>query len=433
MSNNQKAATSSVAGTQPLSYLNQNQPATVLREISSRAPNNNDRRYKIGTFWINRTTQEVWVLTSVINNVANWTDVVGNELTAPSEIGNSTTRETAFSTDGNMFQVYGTDGSTGSTFNKAIRGDLQVSAGDGNSSPQGIRGNIESISGAHTEELYAGFFYAQQNDGSQVDSNVIGLLGMAVINETDALDEPQVWATGVQATLAAADTAAVLTTAYQGCCLGILTYNIPFNNVGNSFVATRWGSGAGGQAGSAYKVVQTSNILHDWTYGLDLYGGNATWGYGTADMRFHNQATLSTMNGNIVVTCSGASDFFVTLGTGASKFEIQDSTTALAWKTDAFGNITQEGALAINNAGSGILIKEGANAKMGLSTLVGGTVTVNNTAVTANSRIFLTHQNNAGVPGFVSVTAVVAATSFTITSSNAGDTSNIAWLLIEAI
>ncbi len=93
------------------------------------------------------------------------------------------------------------------------------------------------------------------------------------------------------------------------------------------------------------------------------------------------------------------------------------------------------GTLTINNssrfASSGLKIVEGTNAVMGIATLVAGIVIVNTTKVTANSRIFLTHQNNSGTPGFVSVIARVVGTSFTITSSNAADTSNIAWQIIE--
>jgi hypothetical protein len=89
------------------------------------------------------------------------------------------------------------------------------------------------------------------------------------------------------------------------------------------------------------------------------------------------------------------------------------------------------GNLAVSTAGKGLQIKEGSNAKMGTATLVAGTVTVNTTAVTANSRIFLTHQNNSGTVGFVTVSARTAATSFTILSSNAADTSSIAWMLVE--
>jgi hypothetical protein len=52
--------------------------------------------------------------------------------------------------------------------------------------------------------------------------------------------------------------------------------------------------------------------------------------------------------------------------------------------------------------------------------------------VTANSRIFLTINGgtltNVGTPY---ISARTAATSFTITSTNASDVSNLAWILIE--
>lgn len=89
------------------------------------------------------------------------------------------------------------------------------------------------------------------------------------------------------------------------------------------------------------------------------------------------------------------------------------------------------GDLSVETAGKGLKIKEGSNAKMGIATLVGGTVVVSTTAVTANSRIMLTHQNSSGTVGFVIVSARTAATSFTILSSSGTDTSNIAWMIVE--
>ena len=76
-------------------------------------------------------------------------------------------------------------------------------------------------------------------------------------------------------------------------------------------------------------------------------------------------------------------------------------------------------------------IKEGLNAKMGSATLVAGTVTVSNTSVTANSKIFLTSNADGGTPGFLRVSARTASTSFTITSSSLLDTSTVAWLIVE--
>jgi hypothetical protein len=87
---------------------------------------------------------------------------------------------------------------------------------------------------------------------------------------------------------------------------------------------------------------------------------------------------------------------------------------------------TDGGGLALSN----ISLLEGTNAYMGVATLVNGTVTVNNNKVTATSRIFLTRQSTGGTPADVGISARVNGTSFTI-SSAAGDTSVIAWLLIN--
>lgn len=81
--------------------------------------------------------------------------------------------------------------------------------------------------------------------------------------------------------------------------------------------------------------------------------------------------------------------------------------------------------------GTRLRIKEGANASMGTATLVAGTVTVANTLVTANSRIQLTAQNSSGTPGALRVSARVAGTSFTITSTSGTDTCLVAWQITE--
>lgn len=78
-----------------------------------------------------------------------------------------------------------------------------------------------------------------------------------------------------------------------------------------------------------------------------------------------------------------------------------------------------------------ISMEDGTNKRMGQSVLVAGTVTVSNTSVTANTRIFLSRQVAGGTLGHLSVGTVVASTSFVINSSSATDTSTISWLLIE--
>lgn len=87
--------------------------------------------------------------------------------------------------------------------------------------------------------------------------------------------------------------------------------------------------------------------------------------------------------------------------------------------------------LRIATAGRGLQVAEGSNAKMGTLTLNGATpVVVSTTAVTANSRIFLTTNTVGGTPGFHWVSDRTADTSFSVTGT-AGDTSVVAWLIIE--
>lgn len=91
------------------------------------------------------------------------------------------------------------------------------------------------------------------------------------------------------------------------------------------------------------------------------------------------------------------------------------------------------GNLAVATVGNGLQIKEGTNARMGVSTMSAGTVTVSNNSITATTRIFLTCQTRSGAysPAAVSVTARTAGTSFRIDSGDSSDTSSVAWLLIE--
>jgi hypothetical protein len=75
-------------------------------------------------------------------------------------------------------------------------------------------------------------------------------------------------------------------------------------------------------------------------------------------------------------------------------------------------------------------VNEGAST-MGAATLVAGAATVSSAQVLATSRIFLTSQVDGGTPGWLRVSARVNATSFTITSSSATDTSTVAWLIVN--
>lgn len=75
---------------------------------------------------------------------------------------------------------------------------------------------------------------------------------------------------------------------------------------------------------------------------------------------------------------------------------------------------------------SKINMATGSNKALNTVTLSGGTVTVNNTLVTASSIISLTYQNCSNC-GTAYISAKTAGTSFVITSTNASDASTIAY------
>lgn len=93
--------------------------------------------------------------------------------------------------------------------------------------------------------------------------------------------------------------------------------------------------------------------------------------------------------------------------------------------------VTATYGISVSTAGYGLSIKSGANAKIGKATITSpnSSVTVNTTAVTANSVIFLTGQN--GTDAF-SVNNIVAGTSFDIVHSGSV-TATVAWMIVEAV
>lgn len=157
----------------------------------------------------------------------------------------------------------------------------------------------------------------------------------------------------------------------------------------------------------------TTTLYGFWARGFMAKTGGSVGTY--AGIKIDNE-TFATTNWGL------ADDADQNYFAGSTSF---GKNTAPSYTVDVAGDI------AVTTAGNGFRVKEGSNARMGSATLVGGTVTVNTTAVTANSRIFLTAQNNSGTVAAVSVSGRTAGTSFTITSLNVLDTSTIGWIIVE--
>lgn len=84
----------------------------------------------------------------------------------------------------------------------------------------------------------------------------------------------------------------------------------------------------------------------------------------------------------------------------------------------------------VSTVGRGLRVAVGTNGKMQTGTLVAGTVTINNTSITANSHVIPYHMTAAGTPGWLRASKV-AGTSVTITSSSSTDTSLVGYFVIE--
>ncbi|KAG6559874.1 hypothetical protein RHABOEDO_001877 (plasmid) [Candidatus Rhabdochlamydia oedothoracis] len=158
---------------------------------------------------------------------------------------------------------------------------------------------------------------------------------------------------------------------------------------------------------------------------LGFIGGNGYTGKGFTTTS--KAAVLFVTTEDWSDTDNGASISFQATRSGTTK----TSTIAQVINTAA-----STSGVAISNEGSGLLIKEGTNARMGRATLVSillspSVVTVFNNTVTANTEIFLCSNIPSGGPGILSVIARTAGVSFTISSSAIGDTSVVSWLLIE--
>jgi hypothetical protein len=94
------------------------------------------------------------------------------------------------------------------------------------------------------------------------------------------------------------------------------------------------------------------------------------------------------------------------------------------------GAITTNGSIILNTAGGKINIATGSNASAGTGTLSSGSATINTTAVTASSLIFITPTSNSSL-GTPYISAKTASTSFTVTSTNGSDASTFNWLILN--
>lgn len=170
-------------------------------------------------------------------------------------------------------------------------------------------------------------------------------------------------------------------------------------------------------------------------------GSQATPAAGNITVRGGNR-TAGTGNGGSVTIAGGTSSggtageiLFTTAGSEQVRIKTDGKvgigTATPGEKLEVNGSIqATTGDLKTATAGYGLAIKTGANAKIGTAQFTAqSVVTVNTTAVTANSLIFVTGQD--GVNSYA-VQNKVAGTSFQIHHVGGNTTSLVAWMIVEA-
>jgi hypothetical protein len=180
---------------------------------------------------------------------------------------------------------------------------------------------------------------------------------------------------------------------------------------GSNITSWQWPGTAATVAAAAGSVVLQAMVSGDTVQRVTVGGdGKLNWGPGNAatDTNLYRGGAGTLKTDSFFAMSSGQASGAFSVFTGAAK------------------------ALIAGTAGGGLAVAEGTNARSGTATLNGTTaVVINNTSVTANTRIQLTIQAPGGTVGSPYVSTRTAGTSFQIKSTTAGDTSTVAWLLVE--
>ena len=188
-----------------------------------------------------------------------------------------------------------------------------------------------------------------------------------------------------------------------------------------SLTSTANNTALGSNAGSSTNTGANNTYLGAFT------GGTVTTGSNTISIGYNCDVPSATANGQMSI--GNIIYGFANTGTGATpstgRIVIGSATD------DGVNKLQVAGSVAVSTVGSGLRVKEGANAKQGTVVLVAGLATVANTSVTATSRIFVCGQVDGGATGSLRVATRTPGVSFGIVSSSVADTSTVAYEMFE--
>jgi hypothetical protein len=144
----------------------------------------------------------------------------------------------------------------------------------------------------------------------------------------------------------------------------------------------------------------------------------------------HEPTNPSNITTNIAFESVTGSNFLGSAGgtiTASTRVDQRGLGTTSSTINHRWANSSNTVLMQLDDAGSVTL----SGNIVGRAVLVGGTVTVNTTAIQSADEIFLTNRITGGTPGLLSVGTVTAGTSFVINSASGSDTSTISWMIIK--
>lgn len=146
--------------------------------IAKRAPVASDLNFALGTLWIYKTTNQTYVLTSVVNNASTWSLLEaggsGGAFSTLSSTGNST-----IATAASTVNSFGTGSGAVNTIGSAAGASgTTISVGTGNFSLDGVAGSIYTIGASTTTGTVAVGGSAQTGTitlGSSSGTNIVAI------------------------------------------------------------------------------------------------------------------------------------------------------------------------------------------------------------------------------------------------------------------
>jgi hypothetical protein len=186
----------------------------------------------------------------------------------------------------------------------------------------------------------------------------------------------------------------------------------------------------------APSVMQASSVYGYWPDTLNMIGAQ-NYASSQSIILHSNIYRKSSIAWGNINTGSPGWEFYLGYGPDSAGIcrapaTAGSSAFVCGMSIDNTNTISAPVGLKLSATSSTLTLKTGSNARVGTGTLVGGALAVANTSVTANSYVFV-QDTGGGVGANIGALQVTqsAGVGFTVTSTNALDTSNFRYFIIE--